>query len=276
LETVLESDAFLQSAPLCVALFAFSMTLATAVSDTLSEMGFKKASVCSVHHPVAVLEPSLLFDPVVDLKFALSKTASIVLLNKPYTRVESLHKLQTRRQKILLHHQYSTDDNSLDMELLHRQAIAEMQLDLQPVDRDVRLNVASKDELNLMLRRNIVIVDTWAAAAVPSTLEALTFQAPFLIRKMPETIEHIGEDYPLFFTSLQTVQNLLDDEALLQQKMMEAHTYLKLLDPTNLYSADSMAIEMMNCTLGGMAHWAQPGHKRRRTAAIIGPFAADW
>jgi hypothetical protein len=66
------------------------------------------------------------------------------------------------------------------------------------------------------------------------------------------------EDYPLFFTSLQIVQNLLDDEALLQQKMMEAHTYLKLLDSTKLYSADSMAIEMTNCTLGAMAHWPQP------------------
>jgi hypothetical protein len=106
-----------------------------------------------------------------------------VLLNQPYTRVASLHKLQTRRQKILLHYRYTTDVNSTDMELqqLHRQSIAEMQLDLIPVDKHVQLKVATKDELNLMLRRNISIVDTSVAAAIPSTLEALTFQTPFLI-----------------------------------------------------------------------------------------------
>jgi hypothetical protein len=59
------------------------------------------------------------------------------------------------------------------------------------------------------------------------------------------------------FTSLQSV-HLLNDEGLLQRKMMEAHTYLTLLDPTNLYLADSMAIEMMSRTLGGMAHWPRP------------------
>jgi hypothetical protein len=35
------------------------------------------------------------------------------------------------------------------------------------------------------------------------------------------------------FTSLQSV-HLLNDEGLLRRNMMEAHTYLKLLDPTNL------------------------------------------
>jgi hypothetical protein len=79
-------------------------------------------------------------------------------------------------------------------------------------------------------------------------LEALTFQAPFLIRKMPETIEYVGEDYPLFFTSLQDLQNLLDNEALLRRKMIEAHTFLRLLNSTALYTVDAMAIEMMNCT----------------------------
>jgi hypothetical protein len=250
LEAVLDSDAFLQSAPACIAVFAFSRALATAVLGTLNEMGIKNVAVCNVHHPVAMVEPSLVFDPVADLKVALSKTASIVLLNQQYTRVASLHKLQTRRQKIWLH--YPTDVNSSDVELLLRQSITELQIDLMPVDKHVQLRVATEDEFNLLLRRNIVIVDTWTTAALPCTLEALTFQTPFLIRKMPGTIEYMGEDYPLFFASLQSVQNLLDDEALLRQKMIEAHNYLKLLDPTNRYSADSMAMEMMNCTVWAM------------------------
>jgi Protein of unknown function (DUF707) len=257
LDAILESDAFLQSVPRCVALFAFSMTLATAVSETLNEMGIKKVAVCNVHHPVAMVEPSLLFDPVTDLKLALSETASVVLLNKPYARVASLHKLQTRRQKIWLH--CGSDIGSTDVELLKNRSIAELHLSAMHIDRNVQLKVATKGELNLMVRRNIVIVDTWATAAVPSALESLTFQTPFLIRKMPETIEYMGEDYPLFFTTLQSIQNLLDDEAMLRQKMMEAHTYLQLLDSTHLYSVDSMAREMTNCTLGGMAHWPQPG-----------------
>jgi hypothetical protein len=246
LEAVLESDAFLQSAPSCVALFAFSKVLATAVSGTLAEMGIKNVAVCNVNHPVAMVEPSLLFDPVADLQLALSKRAAVVLLNQPYARVESLHKLQTRRRKILL--QYSTNANASHIELLRNQSIAELQLELVPVDKRVQIKVAAEEQWNLMLRRNIIVVDTWAAAAVPSTLDALTFQAPFLIRKLPETIEYVGEDYPLFFTSLQGVQNLLNDEELLQQKMTDAHTYLKLLNSTHAYTVDAMAIEMMNCT----------------------------
>jgi hypothetical protein len=54
-----------------------------AISETLDEMGIKEVAVCNVHHPFAMVEPSLLFDPVADLKVALYKTASVVLLNQP-------------------------------------------------------------------------------------------------------------------------------------------------------------------------------------------------
>jgi Protein of unknown function (DUF707) len=65
LHAILESDTFLKSAPACIVLFAFSMTLATAVSETLNEMGIKmlQFAMCTIllpwwsHHSCLIQSP---------------------------------------------------------------------------------------------------------------------------------------------------------------------------------------------------------------------------
>jgi hypothetical protein len=250
LDVVLESDGLRHSPG--VALFVFTKPMATSLSEKLRQMGLDNVKVCAVPHPI-VGTTGLLYDPVADRKAATSSKASIVLWGSPYSRAATLHQLATSRSKIWL-------SNNVDAQKSNA-ATAELQAEGVTPDTTVQVKVFNdrSNELNLLIRRNVVLVDVWPTGTVPfPLLAAMAWQAPILIRKVEETEEYLGENYPLFFASTSDLQALLNDEATLANKMLEAHLYLKGRMDAISYSAESMAIQMLNCTLEAMARWRKP------------------
>jgi hypothetical protein len=56
-------------------------------------------------------------------------------------------------------------------------------------------------------------------------LECIVRKTPIVVNKLPGVVDYLGENYPLYFSELEDVPALLTEE-----KLLEAHEYLKTMD----------------------------------------------
>lgn len=58
---------------------------------------------------------------------------------------------------------------------------------------------------------NIIIIDLWDTNANNSVLECLIRNIPFFVSKIPGIIEYLGEEYPMYFNSINDLENILNN-----------------------------------------------------------------
>ena len=85
------------------------------------------------------------------------------------------------------------------------------------------------EEYDEYLSKNIVFIDLFDAAANNTVLECIVRKTPVIVNKLPGVVDYLGENYPLYFSNLDDVSNLLTEE-----KLLEAHEYLKNIDGTDI------------------------------------------
>ena len=85
------------------------------------------------------------------------------------------------------------------------------------------------EEYNDILCQNIVFIDLFDASANNVVLECIIRNTPIIINKIEAIVEYLGEDYPLYFTELDQVNNLLDFN-----NIKKAHEYLKNIDKSDI------------------------------------------
>ena len=85
------------------------------------------------------------------------------------------------------------------------------------------------EEYDEYLSKNIVFIDLFDAAANNTVLECIVRKTPLIINKIPGVVDYLGENYPLYFSNLEEISSLLDEE-----KLLEAHEYLKTIDTKSL------------------------------------------
>ena len=83
------------------------------------------------------------------------------------------------------------------------------------------------EEYDNLLSKNLVFVDLFDAAANNTVLECIVRNTPIIINKIEGVVDYLGEDYPLYYTKIEDVKNLINT-----QKILEAHEYLKQIDKT--------------------------------------------
>ena len=101
------------------------------------------------------------------------------------------------------------------------------------------------EEYDTILSQNIVFVDLFDAAANNTVLECIVRNTPLIIKKIEGVVEYLGEDYPLYFTKLDQVNDLLKPE-----NIMKAHEYLKNMDKSDIdinYFIKSLINNLMSC-----------------------------
>ncbi|MEZ5922477.1 MAG: hypothetical protein R3C60_14175 [Parvularculaceae bacterium] len=82
------------------------------------------------------------------------------------------------------------------------------------------LDAASYDAL---LAECVVFLDLYDATANNTVLECIARHTPIIVRKLGATVEYLGEEYPLYFETLDEAAALASDPG----KLMEAHQYLQ-------------------------------------------------
>ena len=78
------------------------------------------------------------------------------------------------------------------------------------------------EEYDELLSQNVVFVDLFDAAANNTVLECIVRKTPIIVNRVGGIAEYLGEDYPLYFSTLDEVPGLLTID-----NLMRAHEYLK-------------------------------------------------
>ena len=94
------------------------------------------------------------------------------------------------------------------------------------------------DEYDAFLSENVVFLDFHVAVANNTVVECILRNTPLILNKTESLIYYLGKDYPLFYTKLDEVPDLLSLE-----KILEANIYLKNMDKTDItieYFLDSL------------------------------------
>jgi len=78
---------------------------------------------------------------------------------------------------------------------------------------------AAYDEL---LAENVVFLDLYPCVAVNALIECIARNTPVIVRPQASVVEYLGENYPLYFDSLDEAAAKADDDALVRA----AHEYL--------------------------------------------------
>ena len=85
------------------------------------------------------------------------------------------------------------------------------------------------DEYDAFLSENVVFLDFHVAVANNTVVECILRNTPLILNKTESLIYYLGKDYPLFYTKLDEVPDLLSLE-----KILEANIYLKNMDKTDI------------------------------------------
>lgn len=93
------------------------------------------------------------------------------------------------------------------------------------------IKYSSVEEYDEYLSQNIVFIDLFDASANNAILECILRSTPIIVNKIEAVVEYLGEDYPLYFESLDDVPALLE-----QTKLFQAHKYLRKMDKTKFHT----------------------------------------
>ena len=94
------------------------------------------------------------------------------------------------------------------------------------------------EEYDTFLSMNVVFLDFYVAVGNNTIVECILRNTPIILNKTDSWIYYLGKDYPLFYTKLDEVPDLLSLE-----KILEANIYLKNMDKTDItieYFLDSL------------------------------------
>ena len=84
----------------------------------------------------------------------------------------------------------------------------------------------SDEEYDDMLSSSIVFLSLYDAGANTIVIECLTRGTPLVVNKLPGIVEYFGNDYPLYYDSLEEATALLNNEV----NLLNASEYLNSLD----------------------------------------------
>jgi len=100
---------------------------------------------------------------------------------------------------------------------------------LQEYDQSVSIIPYQKNkEYDVLLSKNIVFLKLVDASAVNTVLECIVRNTPIIINKLPAIVEILGEDYPLYYSTMECIEKITVWD------IQGAYFYLLSLDKSKL------------------------------------------
>jgi len=145
------------------------------------------------------------------------------------------------------HHGYITGGDVCDEDVLYPTTVSDQALQCaspyvvgarEAILRDLRhkhqsvqmLDSLSNEAYDALLSENVVFLNLLDASAVNTLLECIVRNTPVLVNALPAVLEYLGQDYPLYYRSLDEAGALLRRPS----NIVRAHFYLKRLDKHRL------------------------------------------
>lgn len=114
----------------------------------------------------------------------------------------------------------------------------------------------SNIEYDRMLSENIVFVNFYDTSANNAIIECIARNTPILVNPLDAVVEYLGEDYPLYYQSLEEAAEKAKDPSLIHA----AHQYLKVLPLKVRLSGDYFRESLLNSEiLQSLSNTSDPG-----------------
>ena len=182
---------------------------------------YKKINIINLIHPIESIERKFNFD-----NFLYNKNNwNIIQLGLQDRICSCIYTLNTKYNKIWL----PGRENAAPQYLMNECRNLNIQINFNSVEIK---RLENHNDFDNILQNNIVIIPLFGASANNSVLEIIEMNIPAFVTRLSATEEYLGKEYPLFFNNNTEIENIINNEELLIQKLKEGHEYLRNLDKT--------------------------------------------
>ena len=208
--SIFQTPEWQESLPLCRGLFVLSNYHKKNLENTL------QLPINSLVHPTET--PEIKWDWQ---RFQANQDKKILQIGWWQRKLHTIYRLQVKNyKKIFIKITYADVDGIMAIERKH--------LEQQGLFNEAMYDTVSvtsflpDQEYDSTLSENIVIADLYDSSANNLVIECIVRNTPILLNPLESTVEYLGEDYPLYFNSLEEAAQKADDFNLIHQ----AHRFL--------------------------------------------------
>ncbi|MDZ7957754.1 MAG: tetratricopeptide repeat protein [Aulosira sp. DedQUE10] len=228
-QKLFEKEIWQASLPHCIGLFALSEH----VGYWLREQTGKPVSV--LIHPTEIPEKQFDFD-----EFLANPQKKVVQIGWWLRKLHSIYQLPLAQdnplnyEKVRLGFLFDSAEKVFAHLMKIEARIYKIQVDESYLANTTVIQHIPDDEYDDLLSKNIGFVDLYDSSANNAIIECIARATPLLVNPLPAVKEYLGEDYPMYFHSLEEAAEKALDISLI----LETHEYLKSCETRNKLSAE--------------------------------------
>ena len=211
---------FLKSLDTCFAFFTLSPYITTYMQQEFEKIQ-RPVNVMTLKHPV--VQENII--PFSFEKFQNNSEKILIQIGQQYRKMSSIYQVSVPEPYTKMWLTGTKSFTKIQTIIKKEQVHLNKYITTQMYN-SVKLHYTETyEEYDEYLSKNIVFVDLFDAAANNTVLECIVRKTPIIVNKLPGVVDYLGENYPLYFSNLHDVPALLTEE-----KLLEAHEYLKKMD----------------------------------------------
>ncbi|MEA5550660.1 tetratricopeptide repeat protein [Anabaena cylindrica UHCC 0172] len=228
-QKLFEKQIWQDSLPQCVGLFALSHYY----GDWLRKETGKPVSV--LIHPTEIPEKQFDFN-----QFIANPQKKVVQIGWWLRKLHSIYQLPLAKgnslgyEKVRLGFLFPSSETILAQLMKIEGRIYKIEVDPAYVENTTVIKYIPDDTYDDLLSMNIAFVDLYDSGVNNAIIECIARATPLLVNPIPSVIEYLGEDYPMYFHSLEEAAEKALDTAL----VLETHEYLKSCETRHKLSAN--------------------------------------
>ena len=210
----------------CKGIFVFSNYLATYLKSRLPNI---EINVCI--HPTEIVKNKFTWKNYIN-----NQDKKLLQIGYWLRKMSFIYQIKTNKFK--KYWLYGTEHLSLFKDEIINENIS---LDLSSVHL-IRL---SNQDYDTWLTCNICVLYLYDTSINNTVIECLVRHCPLIINKHPAIVEILGDNYPLYYQSLEECQNFIENDDLLYK----GYLYIKNLQPENIYTMSNFINSFYNSNI---------------------------
>ncbi len=236
-QKLFEKEVWQASLPHCIGLFALSEHFA----HWLREQTGKPVSVLT--HPTEIPEKQFDFD-----QFLANPHKKVVQIGWWLRKLHSIYQLPLAQdnplnyEKVRLGFLFDSGEAAFAQFMKMEARIYKIQIDESYLANTTVIQHIPDDEYDELLSKNIGFVDLYDSSANNAIIECIARATPLLVNPHPAVKEYLGEDYPMYFNTLEEAAEKALDTSLI----LETHEYLKSCETRQKLSAEYFLDSFVN------------------------------
>jgi hypothetical protein len=223
IDNLFNNKNFIESLKSCICIFTLSNYISNYLKNKINTMMNLNINIYTLKLPTV-------FNNIPQFninKYVYNNNKLLIQIGQQLRKLSSIYLLKSiNLKKIWL---TGTLNFNKMTDLLNKE-IEYLNIDKSRLDNNVQMYYTKTyEEYDELLIKNIVFIDLFDAGANTAVIECIVRNTPIIINKIEGVIDYLGENYPLYYTNLEEVENLLNID-----KIIEAHNYLLNMNKNDL------------------------------------------